>query len=339
MNVDENGEWFLAFLAQSAFNWGVSMLDNMINNDMSFKDDLKYSTISGSVNISQNGVSNNYLDKQEINSGVNSASQSLSSQLASLDMPSSKYRSFGRLLIPHIYADPTICNGVIDGNEAYIDYVSDLNIMGHVIPKYNGSQHRLKAYEANSWGKFRNSGGMVSRIAYGIADDVWLTTQRMIFQRLPSKMSHLDNSGVISSEIVGAGINTFTNFIPVSNIGRTIGIAKVPINAAIYNSLYKGTGVYASRSGGSFIRQYNNVIRHNVGTQKAWNYVGLGGLAFCEETSRKRNNNAAHNYPILLKIALNLLRNEKLETQAVTGKRLKATWNEAYLLKLLNIKV
>ena len=90
MNVDENGEWFLAFLAQAAFNWGVSMLDNMINNDMSFKDALKYSTINGSVNISQNGVSNNYLDKQEINSGVNSASQSLSSQLASLDMPSYK---------------------------------------------------------------------------------------------------------------------------------------------------------------------------------------------------------------------------------------------------------
>ncbi|MEI6866480.1 MAG: ISAs1 family transposase, partial [Flavicella sp.] len=52
-----------------------------------------------------------------------------------------------------------------------------------------------------------------------------------------------------------------------------------------------------------------------------------------------RKNNAAQNYSILLKIALNLLKNEKTEKQGVAGKRLKAGWNHDYLLKVLNIKV
>lgn len=62
-------------------------------------------------------------------------------------------------------------------------------------------------------------------------------------------------------------------------------------------------------------------------------------VAFSEDASRKRNKNAAQNYSILLKIALNLLKNEKTEKQGIAGKRLKAGWNEPYLLKVLNIKV
>ncbi len=62
-------------------------------------------------------------------------------------------------------------------------------------------------------------------------------------------------------------------------------------------------------------------------------------VAFSEDASRKRNKNAAQNYSILLKIALNLLRNEKTEKQGIAGKRLKAGWNQAYLLKVLSIKV
>lgn len=62
-------------------------------------------------------------------------------------------------------------------------------------------------------------------------------------------------------------------------------------------------------------------------------------VAFSEDASRKRSKNAAQNYSILLKIALNLLKNEKTEKQGIAGKRLKAGWNESYLLKVLNIKV
>ena len=62
-------------------------------------------------------------------------------------------------------------------------------------------------------------------------------------------------------------------------------------------------------------------------------------VAFSEDVSRKRAGNAAQNYSILLKIALNLLKNESSKKLSMKSKRLEAGWNEDYLLKILNLKV
>jgi len=51
-------------------------------------------------------------------------------------------------------------------------------------------------------------------------------------------------------------------------------------------------------------------------------------IYFSEDALRKRNKNAAQNYSVLLKIALNLLKNEKTEKQGIIGKKLKAGWNK-----------
>ena len=60
-------------------------------------------------------------------------------------------------------------------------------------------------------------------------------------------------------------------------------------------------------------------------------------VAFREDASRKRKDNAAQNFSILNKIALNLLKNEKTAKLGVKGKRLKAGWDNQYLLKVLNL--
>jgi predicted transposase YbfD/YdcC len=60
-------------------------------------------------------------------------------------------------------------------------------------------------------------------------------------------------------------------------------------------------------------------------------------VAFGEDASRKRTGNAARNFSTLLKIALNLLKNEKSTKVGVKGKRLKAGWDEGYLIKVLNL--
>lgn len=62
-------------------------------------------------------------------------------------------------------------------------------------------------------------------------------------------------------------------------------------------------------------------------------------VAFSEDASRKRTGNAAQNFSVLSKIALNLLRQDKQTRQGLKGKRLKAAYDNNYLSKILGIKV
>ena len=58
-------------------------------------------------------------------------------------------------------------------------------------------------------------------------------------------------------------------------------------------------------------------------------------VAFREDDCRIRAGEAAQNFAILRRIALNLLKNEKTTKLGNAGQRLKAGWNADYLAKLL----
>ena len=60
-------------------------------------------------------------------------------------------------------------------------------------------------------------------------------------------------------------------------------------------------------------------------------------VAFNEDNSRKRQGYAAQNFSVLCRIALNLLKKEATVKYGIKCKRLKAGWDNDYLLKLLEI--
>ena len=58
-------------------------------------------------------------------------------------------------------------------------------------------------------------------------------------------------------------------------------------------------------------------------------------IAFREDESRIRKGNGPQNFAVLRHIALNLLKQEKTAKCGIKAKRLKAAWDEDYLLKVL----
>ena len=98
---------------------------------------------------------------------------------------------------------------------------------------------------------------------------------------------------------------------------------------------------YATRyyisSRSSNAKQMQRAIRLHWGIENSLHWVL--DVAFSEDASRKRAGNASQNFSVLSKIALNLLKNETSERQGIKGKRLKAAYDQKYLIKILNLKV
>lgn len=59
-------------------------------------------------------------------------------------------------------------------------------------------------------------------------------------------------------------------------------------------------------------------------------------VAFAEDDCRVRQGHAPHNFAILRHVALNLLKQESSAKGGIKAKRLKAAWDEDYLLKVLS---
>jgi len=60
-------------------------------------------------------------------------------------------------------------------------------------------------------------------------------------------------------------------------------------------------------------------------------------VTFREDAQRKRNGHAASNYALVEKIALNLLKTEGSKNISIKKKRLTASWDHKFLLKVLRI--
>jgi predicted transposase YbfD/YdcC len=82
-------------------------------------------------------------------------------------------------------------------------------------------------------------------------------------------------------------------------------------------------------------QHFNRCIRDHWKIENSLHWIL--DVAFNEDQSRKRAGNAAQNFSVINRIALNLLKNELTTKQGVKGKRLKAGWDNNYLESVLKI--
>ena len=80
-------------------------------------------------------------------------------------------------------------------------------------------------------------------------------------------------------------------------------------------------------------KRLNTAIRQHWGIENKLHWVL--DVTFGEDQSRKRAGNAAQNFSLLNRIALNLIRKDKSNKGSVRGKRLQAAWDDDFLWKLL----
>lgn len=82
-------------------------------------------------------------------------------------------------------------------------------------------------------------------------------------------------------------------------------------------------------------RVFGSAVRNHWGIENKLHWSL--DVTFREDDSRIRIGNAAANMAVLRQMALNILRQEKTLKRGMKTKRLKAGWDEAYLLKLLGL--
>jgi predicted transposase YbfD/YdcC len=80
---------------------------------------------------------------------------------------------------------------------------------------------------------------------------------------------------------------------------------------------------------------FNNFIRLHWGVENSLHWTL--DMTFREDEQRKRDKNSAQNFAIVRKIALNLLKQEDSVKLSLRTKRLKAGWDNTFLLKILKI--
>lgn len=81
------------------------------------------------------------------------------------------------------------------------------------------------------------------------------------------------------------------------------------------------------------VETFARAVRGHWGVENKLHWVM--DVCFREDQSRARTGYAAENLATLRRLALNLLKREKTKRRGIRGKQLNASWDHAYLLKLL----
>jgi predicted transposase YbfD/YdcC len=110
-------------------------------------------------------------------------------------------------------------------------------------------------------------------------------------------------------------------------------IAKIISVREIGNKKTTDTRLYISSLTHS-AKEMNHYIRSHWAIENSLHWTL--DMTFNEDRQRKRDKNAAENFAQAQKIALNLLIKENSTKMSIKTKRLKAAWDNHYLLKLLN---
>lgn len=93
------------------------------------------------------------------------------------------------------------------------------------------------------------------------------------------------------------------------------------------------THYYITSTKDADAEKIGNSVRSHWGVENSLHWVL--DIAFREDESRIRTGNAQQNMALLRKLAINLIKNDKTSKRGIKNKRLRAGWNNDYMIQLL----
>ncbi len=132
-------------------------------------------------------------------------------------------------------------------------------------PNNTASYTQFNPTAIDNWSESSN---FFAQLSYGIVDDFTVYATAVVLG--PDKMRHLTGEGANRNELRNAGVNTLTNFVPISKIGSTLKIGKKVLNAAQFSKAYTKTGAVKGISAAQ--RGLNNrMLNHTIKQNNAFN--------------------------------------------------------------------
>ena len=155
--------------------------------------------------------------------------------------------------------------------------------------------------------------------------------------KFSNPISEFEESDFGHGRIENRKCSVFNEFSHIENVSKWMGLKSVVKIEA--TRIIKKTGkeekeirCYIS-SIGTDAKKLTEAIREHWGIENELHWVL--DVSFGEDKSMKHNANAVENFSILLRIALNLVKNEKTKKRSVKGECLDAGWDNDYLMKIL----
>jgi len=93
------------------------------------------------------------------------------------------------------------------------------------------------------------------------------------------------------------------------------------------------THYYITSTNDAHAEDIGNSVRSHWSVENSLHWVL--DIAFREDESRIRTGNAQQNMGLFRKLAINLLKNDKTSKRGIKNKRLRAGWNNDYMMQLL----
>ncbi len=128
----------------------------------------------------------------------------------------------------------------------------------------NNSQGEITQFVPDFYDNWSESDDLLASFIYGIVDDAYVYGTALVLG--PDKMRHLTGAGANRIELTSAGLNTLTNFVPITKMGKAVGVGKQTLNIAEYSSKYAGKDVlkgFTPAQRGMNLRIRNINVRQN----------------------------------------------------------------------------